>query len=137
LSSLNRGQRVIDTTAAIVEFGEITAMELADYLDITRYDLPGVRGLGRPNQTQRVGPPTKQHQQSNTMKQDEQFQLDADAIRASGNILTQQCHGQAKASGWWLNILSGRQLMVSAEALGAWIDKNEAEAKAMWQRSQV
>lgn len=28
-------------------------------------------------------------------------------------------------------------MMVSAEALGAWIDKNEAEAKALWQRSQV
>lgn len=45
------------------------------------------------------------------MKQDQQFQFDADAIRASGNILTQQCHGQAKASGWWLDILSGRQLV--------------------------
>ena len=28
-------------------------------------------------------------------------------------------------------------LMVSAESLGAWIDKNEAEAKALWERGQV
>lgn len=28
-------------------------------------------------------------------------------------------------------------LMVSAEALGAWIDKNEVEARALWQRCQV
>lgn len=28
-------------------------------------------------------------------------------------------------------------MMVSAEALGDWIDKTEAEAKALWQRSQV
>ncbi len=27
--------------------------------------------------------------------------------------------------------------VVSAEALGAWIDSQEAEAKALWQRSQV
>lgn len=28
-------------------------------------------------------------------------------------------------------------MMVSAEALGDWIDKTEAEAKALWQRGQV
>ncbi len=28
-------------------------------------------------------------------------------------------------------------MMVSAEALGAWIDKLDAEAKVLWQRSQV
>lgn len=28
-------------------------------------------------------------------------------------------------------------MMVSAEALGDWIDKMEAEAKALWERSQV
>ena len=28
-------------------------------------------------------------------------------------------------------------MMVSAEALGAWIDKTEAEARALWERSQV
>lgn len=28
-------------------------------------------------------------------------------------------------------------MMVSAEALGAWIDKTESEARAMWERSQV
>lgn len=42
MSSLNRGQRVIDTLAAIAEFGEISAMELADYLDIGRYDAHAV-----------------------------------------------------------------------------------------------
>ena len=53
LSSLNRGQRVIDTTAAIVEFGEITAMELAEYLDITRYDAHAV--LNRMNKRTKAG----------------------------------------------------------------------------------
>ena len=28
-------------------------------------------------------------------------------------------------------------MMVSAESLGAWIDKNEAEARALWERGQV
>jgi hypothetical protein len=28
-------------------------------------------------------------------------------------------------------------MMVSAEALGAWIDKNEAEARALWEKGQV
>lgn len=28
-------------------------------------------------------------------------------------------------------------IMVSAEALGTWIDKTEAEARASWERSQV
>lgn len=28
-------------------------------------------------------------------------------------------------------------MMVSAEALGAWIDKNEADARAQWERCQV
>ncbi len=28
-------------------------------------------------------------------------------------------------------------MMVSAEALGTWIDKTEAEARALWDRSQV
>ena len=28
-------------------------------------------------------------------------------------------------------------MMVSAESLGAWIDKNEAQAKALWERGQV
>lgn len=27
--------------------------------------------------------------------------------------------------------------LVSAEALGAWIDKNEAQAKALWEKGQV
>ena len=53
LSSLNRGQRVIDTTAAIVEFGEITAMELAEYLKITRYDAHAV--LNRMNKRTKAG----------------------------------------------------------------------------------
>ncbi len=28
-------------------------------------------------------------------------------------------------------------MMVSAEALGAWIDKTEADARKLWERSQV
>lgn len=40
----------------------------------------------------------------------EQFQLDADAIRACGNILTQQCHGAAKAAGWWINQKTGESV---------------------------
>ena len=53
MSNLNRGQRVIDTTAAIVEFGEITAMELAEHLDITRYDAHAV--LNRMNKRTKAG----------------------------------------------------------------------------------
>ena len=53
MSSLNRGQRVIDTTAAIVEFGEITASELAEYLGITRYDAHAV--LNRMNKRTKAG----------------------------------------------------------------------------------
>ena len=53
MSSLNRGQRVTDTTAAIVEFGEITAMELAEYLGITRYDAHAV--LNRMNKRTKAG----------------------------------------------------------------------------------
>jgi hypothetical protein len=53
LSSLNRGQRVIDTTAAIVEFGEITASELAEYLGVTRYDAHAV--LNRMNKRTKAG----------------------------------------------------------------------------------
>ena len=53
MGTLNRGQRVIDTTAAIVEFGEITAMELAEYLDITRYDAHAV--LNRMNKRTKAG----------------------------------------------------------------------------------
>ena len=53
MSSLNRGQRVTDTIAAIVEFGELTAMELADYLEITRYDAHAV--LNRVNKRTKSG----------------------------------------------------------------------------------
>lgn len=53
MSSLNRGQRVIDTTAAIVEFGEITASELAEHLGITRYDAHAV--LNRMNKRTKAG----------------------------------------------------------------------------------
>jgi hypothetical protein len=28
-------------------------------------------------------------------------------------------------------------MMVSAESLGAWIDKNEAEARRLWERGQI
>lgn len=42
MSSLNRGRRVIATIAALVECGEITAMELAEHLGITRYDAHAV-----------------------------------------------------------------------------------------------
>lgn len=53
MSSLNRGQRVIDTTAAIVQFGEITAMELAEHLGIGRYDAHAV--LHRMNKRTKAG----------------------------------------------------------------------------------
>jgi hypothetical protein len=42
VSSLNRGCRIIAATAALVEHGEITAIELSDYLDIGRYDAHAV-----------------------------------------------------------------------------------------------
>ena len=53
MSSMNRGIRVINTLAAIVEFGEITAMELAEYLDISRYDAHAV--LNRMNKRTKAG----------------------------------------------------------------------------------
>ena len=53
MSSLNRGQVVIDTTAAIVEHGEITAMELAEYLGISRYGAHAV--LNRMNKRTKAG----------------------------------------------------------------------------------
>ena len=53
MSSLNRGRVVIDTTAAIVEFGEITAMELAEYLGISRYGAHAV--LNRMNKRTKAG----------------------------------------------------------------------------------
>lgn len=53
LSSLNRGQRVIDTTATLVQFGEITAMELAEHLGITRYVAHAV--LNRMNKRTKAG----------------------------------------------------------------------------------
>jgi hypothetical protein len=42
LSSLNRGCRVVAALAALVEHGEITAIELSDYLGIGRYDAHAV-----------------------------------------------------------------------------------------------
>ena len=53
LSSLNRGQRVIDTTATLVQLGEITASELAEHLGITRYDAHAV--LNRMNKRTKAG----------------------------------------------------------------------------------
>lgn len=53
MSSLNRGCRVIDTLATIVEFGEITAIELTEYLGICRYDAHAV--LKRVNQRTKAG----------------------------------------------------------------------------------
>lgn len=53
MSSLNRGQRVIDTTATLVQFGEITAMELAEHLEISRYDAHAV--LTRMNKRTKAG----------------------------------------------------------------------------------
>lgn len=42
MGALNRGKRVIAAIAAIAEFGEITAMELAEHLGVTRYDAHAV-----------------------------------------------------------------------------------------------
>jgi len=53
VGTVNRGPRVVATLAAIVEFGEITAMELAEYLDITRYDAHAV--LRRMNKRTKAG----------------------------------------------------------------------------------
>ena len=53
MSSLNRGQRVIDTTATLVQLGEITASELAEHLAITRYDAHAV--LNRMNKRTKAG----------------------------------------------------------------------------------
>lgn len=53
MGTVNRGPRVVATLAAIVEFGEITAMELSEYLDITRYDAHAV--LRRMNKRTKAG----------------------------------------------------------------------------------
>jgi predicted thioesterase len=42
MSTLNRGHRVTEATAALVALGEMTSMELAEYLDIDRYDARAV-----------------------------------------------------------------------------------------------
>ena len=36
------------------------------------------------------------------------FLLTPDAVAAAGRTLTQQCHGQAKHNGWWLELGTGR-----------------------------
>jgi hypothetical protein len=53
VGTVNRGPRVVAALAAIVEFGEITAMELSEYLDITRYDAHAV--LRRMNKRTKAG----------------------------------------------------------------------------------
>lgn len=53
MTCLNRGKRVTDTTAALVEFGEITASELAEHLGISRYDAHAV--LNRMNKRTKAG----------------------------------------------------------------------------------
>ena len=53
MSCLNRGQRVTDTIVALVQLGEMTAMELAEYLDIARYDAHAV--LNRMNKRTKAG----------------------------------------------------------------------------------
>lgn len=53
MSTLNRGCRVIDTLATLAQLGEITAMELAEHLDIGRKDAHAV--LRRMNQRTKAG----------------------------------------------------------------------------------
>lgn len=38
------------------------------------------------------------------------FELMSDSTAAAGEFLQRQCHGLAKASGWWADIMSGRDL---------------------------
>jgi hypothetical protein len=38
------------------------------------------------------------------------FNLDADKIRQAGETLNYFCHGQARANGWWTELLTGRDL---------------------------
>jgi hypothetical protein len=39
------------------------------------------------------------------------FRLDAHAVERSAEIMQEQCHGLAKASGWWTDRESGRTLV--------------------------
>lgn len=45
------------------------------------------------------------------------FTLDTDKIRQAGETLNYFCHGQARANGWWTELLSGRDLTSSGYPL--------------------
>lgn len=45
------------------------------------------------------------------------FRLDTLAIERSAEILTEQCHGLAKASGWWTDLATGDDLTFTWGAL--------------------
>lgn len=45
------------------------------------------------------------------MNQDQQFTLNPDLVLQAAEALQRQCHGLAKASGWWTDIMSGRSLV--------------------------
>lgn len=45
------------------------------------------------------------------------FNLDLDKIRQSGETLTYFAHGQARANGWWTELLTGRDLTSSGYPL--------------------
>ena len=39
------------------------------------------------------------------------FTLNPDQVRLAAGVIQKQCHGLAKASGWWTDLLTGRQLV--------------------------
>lgn len=43
--------------------------------------------------------------------QDEQFTLNPEQVRLAAGVVQRQCHGLAKASGWWTDILNGKSLV--------------------------
>lgn len=43
--------------------------------------------------------------------QDQQFTLNPDLVLQAAEALQRQCHGLAKASGWWTDILNGTSLV--------------------------
>lgn len=56
------------------------------------------------------------------------FVLDLDRIKASGDVLTQQCHGLAKACGWWDDLDSGLPMQRNVGELLCLIHSEISEA---------
>lgn len=45
----------------------------------------------------------------------EAFTLHPAALKGAGDLLTSQCHGQSRASGWWTDLKTGQDLTVPGD----------------------